>query len=55
MKEEVDMQMSREFSSNPQTSDLEGQTQRMDMMEAKIDQLLMQSGKIWLHSSEHAI
>ena len=58
MKEEVDLQMSREFSSVLQTSDLnmlKEQTQRMDMMEAKIDKLLMQSGKTWLHSSEHTI
>ena len=51
MKEEVARQMSREF---PQTSDLTEQTQRMNMMEAKIDKL-MQNGKIWLHSSEHAV
>ena len=55
IKEEIDLQMSREFSSVPQTSELKEQTQRMDMMEAKIDKLLMQSGKIWLHSSKHTV
>ena len=51
MKEESDLQMSREFGSISQTSELKEQTQRMDMMEAKIDKL--QNGKICLNNPEN--
>ena len=48
MKEENNLQMSMEFSSTSQIRALKEQTQRMDIMEAKIDKLLEQNGEICL-------